>query len=121
MFHVEHSQKKYCGERTVRGCAVAVVDVTTHQARPLSSGLQYVRHTSAGFDWGYLGSGPSQLAFALLLDHFGDPAPARLFYQSFKFEVVANFHRTCWELTTAEIAEKIANLQQRLDRREESA
>lgn len=113
-------QKKYTGERTERGTAVAVVDAVTREAKPLPVGFQYVRHSPTGFEWGYLGSGPAQLAFAILLDHFGDPAPARVFYQSFKFDVIAGLHHTCWELTTEQIAEAIAKIQERLGR-EESA
>ncbi len=112
--------KKYAGERTERGAAVAVVDLETRVGRPLPTGLQYVRHSPTGFEWGYLGSGPAQLAFAILLDHFGDPAPARLYYQSFKFEVIAGLHFDCWDLTTTQIALAIEKIQQRLAR-EESA
>jgi hypothetical protein len=117
---LEHSkQKKYCGERTERGAAVAVVDLETHQAKPLPTGLQYVRHSPTGFEWGYLGSGPAQLSFAILLDHFGgDPAPARVFYQSFKFDVIAGLSRPAWELTTEQIAEAISEIEKRIAREE---
>ena len=32
---------------------------------------QYVRHSPCGFSWGYDGSGPSELARCILIDHFG--------------------------------------------------
>lgn len=113
-------QKKYCGERTERGGSVAVVNRETREARPLPVGLQYVNHSPNGFEWGYLGSGPAQLSFAILLDHFGDPGPARAFYQAFKFDVIAGLHHTVWELTSEQVAEAIAKIQERLGR-EESA
>lgn len=118
-FHVEHP-KQYTGERTSNGAVVAVVDLKTHEGRPLPVGLQHVRHSPTGFEWGYLGSGPAQLAFAILLDHFGDPAPARVYYQTFKREVIATFQFERWELSTDQIAEVITKIQARFAR-EESA
>lgn len=116
---MEHS-KQYTGDRIPKGTAVAVVDLDTHRARPLPTALGYVNHSPTGFEWGYLGSGPAQLAFAILLDHFGDPAPARVFYQSFKFEVIAGLQGEHWELTTAQINEALNRIRGRLER-EESA
>ncbi len=37
--------------------------------------LELRNHSPTGFNWGYAGSGPCQLALAILADHFG-PAPA---------------------------------------------
>ena len=53
-------------------------------------------HSPDGFAWGYGGSGPAQLALAILLELFpADVAEAH--YQDFKFAVIAglpqsNFH-----------------------------
>jgi len=44
---------------------------------------------SSGFEWGYGGSGPAQLALALLLDYTDDEAVALDHYQEFKTEVVS--------------------------------
>jgi len=44
---------------------------------------------SSGFEWGYGGSGPAQLALALLLDYTDDEAFALDHYQEFKTEVVS--------------------------------
>lgn len=50
--------------------------------------LHHVRHSPDGHSWGYLGSGPSELAKDILWDHFGiEPHPAC--YQDFKEDVVA--------------------------------
>lgn len=38
---------------------------------PLDPKLKLVNHSPTGFSWGYGGSGPAQLALAILADHFG--------------------------------------------------
>jgi hypothetical protein len=52
---------------------------------------QFVRnHSPDGFNWGYGGSGPSQLALAILLE-FLPNAYAQNLYQEFKFRVVSTW------------------------------
>jgi hypothetical protein len=46
---------------------------------------------SSDFEWSYTGSGPAQLALALLLDVTGEAEVAELLHQRFKEEVVAGF------------------------------
>lgn len=60
---------------------------------PLSPGrsLQLRNHSPTGFEWGYLGSGPAQLALAILIDYTGDEDLALARYQTFKAEIVAHF------------------------------
>lgn len=48
-------------------------------------------HSPDGFNWGYLGSGPSQLALALLADALADDQRALRLYLEFKFRVVARW------------------------------
>ena len=61
-------------------------------------------HSPDGFAWGYGGSGPAQLALAILLDYFGDAEKARALYQSFKFRVVTLWPMDeNWKLTGEEI------------------
>lgn len=56
----------------------------------LAASLKVVNHSPTGFCWGYAGSGPAQLALAILLDHFnGDRERALSLYQDFKFKVIA--------------------------------
>ena len=45
-------------------------------------------HSPDGFNWGYGGSGPAQLALALLM-HFEAETFARMYYQQFKWDVLA--------------------------------
>lgn len=57
------------------------------------------KHSPAGFSWGYCGSGPAQLALALLLDVVGEEK-ALAWYQDFKAEVVAGWPQEGgWVLT----------------------
>jgi hypothetical protein len=57
-------------------------------------------HSPAGFNWGYGGSGPSELARAILWDFLGErPHPA--LYQDFKAGFVARFPQAeGWQLTS---------------------
>ncbi|MDS0280200.1 hypothetical protein DVK05_15695 [Halorubrum sp. Atlit-8R] len=69
--------------------------------------LALVNHSPSGFEWGYGGSGPAQLALALLLDYTGDEAFALDHYQAFKTEVVSQLDCAGsagrWRLTGPEI------------------
>ena len=61
------------------------------KSEPLPLRLDLFNHSPTGFSWGYGGSGPAQLAVALLADALGDDDRAIRLHQSFKFKVVA-----CW-------------------------
>ena len=50
-------------------------------------------HSPDGFAWGYGGSGPSQLALAILLEA-GSVDNALEKYQDFKWEIIAELPRT---------------------------
>lgn len=69
--------------------------------------LELVNHSPSGFEWGYGGSGPAQLALALLLDYTNDEAFALDHYQAFKNEVVSQLDCVGsdgrWRLTVSEI------------------
>ena len=49
-----------------------------------------INHSPDGFSWGYCGSGPAQLALAILIK-FIDQETALKLYQHFKFNVVARW------------------------------
>lgn len=61
-------------------------------------------HSPDGFQWGYGGSGPAQLALAMVADATGDDALTRRVYQAVKFRTVAQFGAT-WRITAGEIAD----------------
>ena len=50
------------------------------------------RHSPDGFNWSYSGSGPAQLALALLADALDDDEVADALHQEFKREFVSRWH-----------------------------
>ncbi|KAB7513223.1 DUF6166 domain-containing protein [Halosegnis rubeus] len=95
----------YVGYRR-RGRAIVEKQSDQEQLTPERS-LELANHSPSGFEWGYCGSGPAQLALALLLDYTGDEAFALDHYQEFKTEVVSQLECTgpdgCWRLTGSDI------------------
>lgn len=67
-------------------------------------------HSPTGFEWSYSGSGPAQLALALLIDACGLEL-AQEYYQDFKFRVVIHL-QDHWEMTQEEIEWSIGALMQ---------
>lgn len=53
-----------------------------------SKSQEVFNHSSDGLNWGYGGSGPAQLALAILLEFTGVDTALKL-YQYFKWEVVS--------------------------------
>ncbi|MGD0410152.1 MAG: DUF6166 domain-containing protein [Verrucomicrobiota bacterium] len=92
--------KRYVGRRN--GTAA---DVTVDGA-PLNPRLDLWNHSPTGFEWGYAGSGPAQLALALLADCFGDDETAVEWHHDFK-SVVAGLPYAGWTLTEEQIRETI--------------
>jgi hypothetical protein len=92
----------YRGVRVSAGkCTVYVVAPNTGigpEKLDLIPSLAVKAHSPTGFEWGYLGSGPSQLALALLLDVSGRPDAALAHHQQFKEAYVAGWHSDHWEL-----------------------
>lgn len=64
----------------------------TLDARPLDPrpSLKLRNHSPTGFNWGYAGSGPAQLALAILLAAGVPTRDALDSYQAFKFAILAN-------------------------------
>ena len=88
--------KTYVGGRSLAGAEVTV------DGRPLDPRYDLKRLSPTGFEWTYEGTGPAQLALALLADHFGDDARALALYEAFMRAVVADLDNS-WELTSDEI------------------
>ncbi|GAB7120110.1 hypothetical protein JCM9743_25750 [Natrinema sp. JCM 9743] len=69
--------------------------------------LELASHSPSGFEWGYGGSGPAQLALALLLDYSDDEEVALAQYTEFKNQVVSQLDCTGpggrWRLTGSDI------------------
>jgi hypothetical protein len=95
--------KTYVGGRSLAGAEVTV------DGRPLDPRFDLKRLSPTGFEWTYEGSGPAQLALALLADHLGDDARALARYEQFMRAVVAELDNS-WELTSGEIDAALASL-----------
>jgi hypothetical protein len=89
--------KQYQGRRTRQGAEVKVND------GPLNPRLDLCNHSPTGFEWGYTGSGPAQLALAILADHLGDDEQALNLYQRFKWVVITTLPHKRWTLASTEI------------------
>ncbi len=84
-------------------------NTVTANGRRLRPRLDLRRHSPTGFDWGYSGSGPAQLALAILADHLaGDDARALRSYQRFKNRIVSRLAHEGWTLTETEVANALA-------------
>ncbi len=70
--------------------------------------LKVSNHSPTGFSWGYPGSGPAQLALAILLRYLPE-SEAVAFYQDFKFKFIANLPQTDFE-TRIDIREWITGI-----------
>jgi len=96
--------KKYVGVRNPNEGGPGKVTVFPRDRRdyPLDPRFDLVNHSPTGFHWGYGGSGPAQLAVALLADATEDDAIALRAYQQFKWDVVTKLPAQ-FELTHARI------------------
>jgi hypothetical protein len=59
------------------------------------------------------GSGPAQLALAILAEHLGDDRAALNLYQRFKWTCIAQIYRASWSLSSEEIDNCLARLLER--------
>lgn len=99
----------YRGIRSTNDRTMKRVTVTVDNGKPET--LHHVAfHSPTGFEWGYGGSGPADLALSILTDYFkaqDDPnAEDRAFavHQAFKYAFVSRFPDYAWEITSDEIA-----------------
>lgn len=91
----------YIGHKDANGVCHVLRDGRQLALKP---SLLVWNHSPTGFNWGYMGSGPAQLALALLLDATHDKDIAARYHQAFKSEYVANWSSSAtWQLTDAEI------------------
>jgi hypothetical protein len=100
------------GERRYAGARVGgVASVVVHPgAAALDPRFDLANHSPDGFEWGYGGSGPSQLALALCADALGDDERALAAYQRFKFRVVGKLP-AAWSLSASDVRTIVADLE----------
>lgn len=106
--------KAYQGYRAASGCVVTVHErregSKAVESRPLDPRLDLRNHSPTGFEWGYLGSGPAQLALALAADALGDDEIALRVYQELKTRVTARLVHQQWKVTQAFLRDVIEQI-----------
>jgi hypothetical protein len=96
------------------GFTVTVERDKGSRRRYLNPRFDLYRHSPDGFAWGYDGSGPAQLALALLADVFGGAGAVRALqmHQLYKSAVIANLPiKKTWTLTEEEILVTVRQLE----------
>jgi Family of unknown function (DUF6166) len=94
--------KTYTGQRTELG-AVVLVRQEQVRTKVLRLRTDLRNHSPTGFEWGYGGSGPAQLALALCADATGDDARALKVYQRFKWRCISGIKGDKWQMSQDEI------------------
>ena len=89
---------EYKAIRTPEGCVVTVNGKLLNPRHDLSN------HSPDGFEWGYDGSGPSQLALAILAYELQDDSKVTSLYEEFKRKTVANYQAETWTLDSIRIS-----------------
>lgn len=92
------------------GCRTKMGPVVTVDGELLNPRLDLRNHSPTGFDWGYCGSGPAQLALAILADHFDTSDEALELYQRFKWAVIAALPRKGWTFNTQQLEAAIEDI-----------
>ena len=89
--------KLYSGRRGQGVCEVTV------NGKPLDPRLDLHAYSENGFEWGYDGSGPLQLALAILAEHFTSPAIALEHHRRFLLNWVIAADDQAWSIDSADI------------------
>jgi len=95
------AQTVYQGRRNLTRSAGKEVEVTDN-GQPLDYRYDLLSASPSGFEWGYGGSAPAQLAIAFLANALDEETACR-YYQRLKKEVVAQLPEGGWRLTTGDI------------------
>jgi hypothetical protein len=102
----------FVGVRTENGCKVVIRRRgLLDEALPLR--LDVWNHSPTGFEWGYGGSGPAQLALAILCYATKDDGLAGKLHQQFKREVVSRFDQAAWQVHISIVRAWVADALQR--------
>lgn len=84
----DYTEKDWYGEVRVDGTILE-----------LEPSLKVYNHSPDGFSWGYAGSGPAQLALAILLRAGLSPHEAIHFHQDFKRQFIVPLPRGAFKIT----------------------
>jgi Family of unknown function (DUF6166) len=89
--------------------------VVTVDGRALEPRRDLYNHSPDGFEWGYLGSGPAQLALAILAAELEDDDRALRLHQYYKERVIARLDPDePWTLSSEQVRTVVADLEHEL-------
>jgi hypothetical protein len=77
---------------------------------PLPPRLDIRNHSPTGYECSYGGSGPAQLALAILAHATQDDDVARAHYQHFKWAVIAKLGRENWRMPQEDVMRFLASI-----------
>ena len=100
---IAQTDRVYVIQRTPQGV------VCTVNGEPLLLRLDLWNHSPTGFEFGYGGSGPAQLALAILADCCGDEV-AVAYHQPFKRAVIARIAGPGASLTATFVRDVVAGI-----------
>ncbi|WP_020476281.1 DUF6166 domain-containing protein [Zavarzinella formosa] len=103
--------KHYAGDRTPDGCEVMVLDMNHEGGGYILDPRNDLRnHSPDGFNWGYSGSGASQLSLAILADVLEDDSLANKLHIDFKNKVIARLDADRWTISEEDVRLAVADL-----------
>lgn len=110
--HPRPARLTFTGERHEHRTSVWVT-AGGQASRELPLYLGVRQHSPTGFEWGYSGSGPAQLALALCIEVVGRQRAERV-YQDVKQALVAPIGDDCWMLSGAKVLAAIVAAERRM-------
>jgi len=91
----------FTGQRSDAGPHVVQM-ISAQGAEPLPMRLDLANHSPSGFEWGYVGAGPAQLALALCAAIM-DSKRAREAYETVEVKLIAPISTDSWTLSVAQV------------------
>lgn len=88
MARIERYRKPFRGTVELSGRVASGQVFLFGQKLSLEKSLKYRDHSPSGFSWGYVGSGPSQLALAIAIELVGSDKALNV-YQDLKVKLLA--------------------------------
>jgi hypothetical protein len=95
--------------------SVSVTVIVGKRRRPLNPCNNIRNHSPTGFEWGYSGSGPAQLALALVADCMGKRFAIAPIYQRVKAKVIAGLPHDGWTLDEQVLRDAVADAMREAD------
>ena len=95
--------KRFRGRKTPVGCIVELDNEGYITQLSPEKSLQIVNHNPDDFQWGHWGSGPAQLAAAILYEVTEDLNRSRQYYQFFKHDHVGKWHGDTFTISETEV------------------